>query len=52
MLLVDAWRSPLDPKINFILGLMGGPTDAFKLIKEGLESGRTAITGNKALLAE
>jgi homoserine dehydrogenase len=52
-LLVDSWRDLLrDPKIQVIVELMGGTTDAFELIKGALESGRTVVTGNKALLAE
>jgi homoserine dehydrogenase len=52
-LLVDSWRDLLnDPRIQVIVELMGGTTDAFELIKGAIESGRAVITGNKALLAE
>ena len=52
-LLVDSWRDLLnDPRIQVIVELMGGTTDAFELIKGAIESGRAVVTGNKALLAE
>jgi len=52
-LLVDSWRDLLnDPKIQVIVELMGGTTDAFELIKGAIKSGRAVVTGNKALLAE
>lgn len=41
-----------DPDIDMIVELIGGIDKAFDLVKASLESGKTVVTGNKALLAE
>lgn len=52
-LFTASWRDLLsDPEIQIIVELIGGTTEAFELIKAAIESGRSVVTGNKALLAE
>lgn len=52
-IVVNSWRDLLnDPTIQVIVELIGGTTDAFDLVKGAIESGRSVVTGNKALLAE
>ncbi len=47
------WQDLLDdPEIKIIVELIGGTTEAFELTAAAIRSGRTVITGNKALLAE
>ncbi|MAS95573.1 MAG: homoserine dehydrogenase [Verrucomicrobiales bacterium] len=41
-----------DPDIDMIVELIGGTSRAFELVKKALESGKSVVTGNKALLAE
>lgn len=41
-----------DDSIDLIVELIGGTDRAFDLVKASLESGKTVVTGNKALLAE
>lgn len=41
-----------DDDIDIIVELIGGTDHAFNLVKSALESGKTVVTGNKALLAE
>jgi homoserine dehydrogenase len=49
----DDWREVVDdPKVDFVLELMGGTTVAFEVAKAALEAGKPLITANKALLAE
>ena len=52
-LFTTSWRDLLnDPEIKIVVELLGGTTDAYELIKASIISGRTMVTGNKALLAE
>ncbi len=41
-----------DDEIDIVVELIGGTDQAFDLVKSALESGKTVVTGNKALLAE
>ena len=51
--LTDDWRDLVnDEKIDIIIELIGGTTEALKLVKGALEAGKPVVTGNKALLAE
>lgn len=40
-----------DPEIDVIVELMGGVDEPYKILKEALESGKSVVTANKALLA-
>lgn len=51
--LTDDWRDLVrDPKIDIIIELIGGTTEAYQLIKAAIEAGKPVVTGNKAVLAE
>jgi homoserine dehydrogenase len=51
--LTTDWRDLVtDPKIQVIVELMGGVTEAHELVRSALEAGKIVVTGNKALLAE
>ncbi|HTL48195.1 MAG TPA: homoserine dehydrogenase [Verrucomicrobiae bacterium] len=41
-----------DPSVDVVVELIGGTTDAAKLIKKALQAGKHVVTANKALLAE
>ncbi|MBT6500133.1 MAG: homoserine dehydrogenase [Deltaproteobacteria bacterium] len=41
-----------DPEINIVVELIGGKTIAKKIVLESLQKGKSAVTANKALLAE
>ncbi|MEY4484290.1 MAG: hypothetical protein RL693_1742 [Verrucomicrobiota bacterium] len=52
-LLTSDWRHLVsDPKIDIIVELIGGTTEAFDLVCAALRAKKPVITGNKALLAE
>lgn len=52
-LLTTDWRSLVtDPKIDLIVELIGGTTEAFDLVCAALRAKKPVVTGNKALLAE
>ena len=52
-LLTDDWHDLVeDPNIDIIIELIGGTTEAYRLIKAALEAGKPVVTGNKAVLAE
>lgn len=52
-LLTDDWRELVDdPEMDIIIELIGGTTEAYRLVKASLEAGKPVVTGNKALLAE
>ena len=52
-LLTSDWRELVDDAdIDIIIELIGGTTEAYKLIKAALEAGKPVVTGNKAVLAE
>lgn len=52
-MLTTEWRQLVtDPRIDVIVELIGGTTDAFDLVCEALRGKKPVITGNKALLAE
>lgn len=52
-LLTDDWHELVeDPEIDIIIELIGGTTDAYRLIKAALETGKPVVTGNKAVLAQ
>lgn len=52
VLLTDDWRELVnDPDIDIIIELIGGTTEAYKLVKAALEAGKPVVTGNKAVLA-
>jgi homoserine dehydrogenase len=47
------WRDLVaDSKIQVIVELIGGVSEAHELVRSALEAGKIVITGNKALLAE
>jgi homoserine dehydrogenase len=51
--LTTDWRDLVgDPKIQVIVELIGGVTEAHELVRSALEAGKIVVTGNKALLAE
>ncbi|OCA03896.1 homoserine dehydrogenase [Akkermansia glycaniphila] len=52
-LLTDNWRDLVDdPEIDIIIELIGGTTEAYRLVKAALQARKPVVTGNKALLAE
>lgn len=52
-MLTDNWQELVeDPQIDIIIELIGGTTEAYRLVKAALEAGKPVVTGNKALLAE
>jgi homoserine dehydrogenase len=52
-MLTTDWRQLVsDPRIDVIVELIGGTTDAFDLVCESLRAKKPVVTGNKALLAE
>lgn len=52
-LLTDDWHDLVnDPEIDIIIELIGGTSEAYRLIKASLEAGKPVVTGNKAVLAE
>ena len=52
-MLTTDWRQLVsDPRIDVIVELIGGTTDAFELVCESLRAKKPVVTGNKALLAE
>jgi homoserine dehydrogenase len=52
-MLTTDWRQlASDPRIDVIVELIGGTTDAFDLVCESLRAKKPVVTGNKALLAE
>ena len=52
-LLTEDWRDLVgDEKIDIIIELIGGTTEAYELVRAALENGKPVVTGNKALLAE
>ena len=52
-ILTDNWRDLVDdPEMDIIIELIGGTTEAYRLVKAALEAGKPVVTGNKALLAE
>ena len=52
-LLTDDWQELVnDSQIDIIIELIGGTTEAYRLVKAALEAGKPVVTGNKALLAE
>lgn len=51
-LLTDRWEDLTeDPEIDIIIELIGGTTEAYKLVRVALEARKPVVTGNKALLA-
>ena len=51
--LTDDWHELVDdPQMDIIIELIGGTTEAYKLVRAALEAGKPVVTGNKALLAE
>ena len=40
-----------DSEIDIVVELMGGVEDAYKVVKKALQSGKSVVTANKALLA-
>ncbi len=51
--LTEDWRDLVeDEQIDIIIELIGGTTEAYKLVRAALEKGKPVVTGNKALLAE
>ena len=52
-ILTDDWQDLVnDEEIDIIIELIGGTTEAYRLVKAALEAGKPVVTGNKALLAE
>jgi homoserine dehydrogenase len=52
-MLTTDWRALVtDSRIDVIVELIGGTTDAFDLVCEALRAKKPVVTGNKALLAE
>ena len=52
-MLTDDWHKLVeDAEIDIIIELIGGTTEAYRLVKAALEAGKPVVTGNKALLAE
>lgn len=52
-LLTNDWRELVDDsEIDIIIELIGGTTDAYRLVSSALAAGKPVVTGNKALLAE
>lgn len=52
-LLTHDWRNLVaDPKIDIMVELIGGTTEAFDLVCAALRAKKPVVTGNKALLAE
>ncbi len=52
-LFVNDWKDLVaDPEIDIIIELIGGTTEAKDLVLAALRSGKSVVTGNKALLAE
>lgn len=52
-MLTTDWRQLVsDPRIDVIVELIGGTTDAFDLVCASLRAKKPVVTGNKALLAE
>jgi homoserine dehydrogenase len=52
-MLTTDWRQLVsDPRVDVIVELIGGTTDAFDLVCESLRAKKPVVTGNKALLAE
>lgn len=52
-LLTHDWRNLVaDPKIDIMVELIGGTTEAFDLVCAALKAKKPVVTGNKALLAE
>ncbi len=41
-----------DPDLDIVVELIGGKTTAYEIISRALESGKSVVTANKALLAE
>ncbi len=52
LLTTDAMSIVRDPDIDIVVELIGGVTDARKLVREALLRGKHVVTANKALLAE
>ncbi|MCD7799403.1 MAG: homoserine dehydrogenase [Akkermansiaceae bacterium] len=51
-LLTARWEELVeDPEIDIIIELIGGTTDAHRLVRAALEARKPVVTGNKALLA-
>ena len=47
------WKALVaDPKVDIVVELIGGTTDAFDIVAAALRAGKPVVTGNKALLAE
>ena len=47
------WKALVaDPKVDVVVELIGGTTDAFDIVAAALRAGKPVVTGNKALLAE
>jgi homoserine dehydrogenase len=52
-IVVADWRKlVVNPKVDVVVELIGGTTEAFELIQLALQNGKHVITANKALLAE
>ncbi len=53
---VKVYSNPLDvvkdPKVEIVIELIGGTTDAKSILVESMRAGKPVITANKALLAE
>lgn len=50
---VAGWKDLVeDPKLDVIVELIGGTTEAFDLVSAALRAKKPVVTGNKALLAE
>ena len=51
--LTEDWHDLVnDPDIDIIIELIGGTTQAYRLVTAALQAGKPVVTGNKALLAE
>ncbi|HSI65203.1 MAG TPA: homoserine dehydrogenase [Candidatus Saccharimonadia bacterium] len=52
-LFAGSWQELIeDPKVEIVVELIGGTTEAFDLVSAALRAKKPVITGNKALLAE
>ncbi len=48
----NAWDIVRDPSVDVVVELIGGVTEARRLVMEALKQGKHVVTANKALLAE
>lgn len=52
-LFASSWAALVeDPKVDVVVELIGGTTEAFDLVSSALKAKKPVVTGNKALLAE